>query len=171
MVEDVAETNVTRPGFSRLALATYAIAVGLIVIDQLAKGWFLGLGLLEGESLPVWGPLHFTLVWNKGFSFGLLNGAHEVFRWLLTGFSLAVSIALVLWARRSTRRVVAVGIGLVIAGAIGNAIDRIRYGAVVDFIDVQKIGFFPWIFNVADSAITIGVILLLLDSLRKEPAT
>jgi len=60
----------------------------------------------------------------------------------------------------------------VIGGAVGNAVDRARFGAVVDFIDVQRLGFFPWIFNIADSGITIGVILLLLDSLRKErPAT
>ena len=61
-------------------------------------------------------------------------------------------------------------LGLIIGGAIGNAIDRARFGAVVDFIDVQRIGFFPWVFNVADSAITIGVIALLLDSLRREHA-
>ena len=55
-------------------------------------------------------------------------------------------------------------------GAIGNAIDRIRFGAVVDFLDFQRLGFFPWVFNVADSAITIGVVFLLLDSTRKEAA-
>ena len=63
-----------------------------------------------------------------------------------------------------------VGLGLVIGGAIGNAIDRARFGAVVDFIDVTKLGFFPWVFNIADSAITIGVICLLLDSARKDPS-
>ena len=59
-------------------------------------------------------------------------------------------------------------LGLIIGGAIGNAIDRARFGAVVDFVDVQRLGFFPWIFNVADAGITIGVILLLVDSLRKD---
>ena len=57
---------------------------------------------------------------------------------------------------------------MVIGGAIGNVIDRIRFGAVVDFIDVSRLGFFPWIFNVADAAITVGIILLLLDMLRQE---
>ena len=64
----------------------------------------------------------------------------------------------------------AVGLAFVIGGAVGNAIDRARFGAVVDFIDVQRLGFFPWIFNIADSGITIGVILLLLDSLRPQRA-
>ena len=68
------------------------------------------------------------------------------------------------------RAVPALGLGLIIGGAIGNAIDRGRLGQVVDFIDVTRLGFFPWVFNVADSAITVGVILLLADSLFAKPA-
>ena len=74
------------------------------------------------------------------------------------------------WALKAERRLLAVAIGLVIGGAIGNVIDRIRFGYVVDFVDVSGIGFFPWVFNVADSAITIGVLLLILDSILSERA-
>ena len=83
-------------------------------------------------------------------------------------FSVVVAIVLSTWAARADRRLSAWGLGLIIGGAVGNAIDRARFGAVVDFIDVQQIGFFPWIFNIADSGITVGVILLLIDSLRRE---
>ena len=117
----------------------------------------------------VW-PLQFTRIWNEGVSFGLMQADHDVIRWGLVVFSCGVAILLAFWARSQTRLLPALGLGLVIGGAIGNAIDRARFGAVVDFIDVQRLGFFPWIFNIADSAITIGVILLLLDSLRPQRA-
>ena len=117
----------------------------------------------------VW-PLQFTRIWNEGVSFGLMQADHDVIRWGLVVFSCGVAILLAFWARSQTRLLPALGLGLVIGGAIGNAIDRAHFGAVVDFIDVQRLGFFPWIFNIADSAITIGVILLLLDSLRPQRA-
>jgi signal peptidase II len=72
------------------------------------------------------------------------------------------------WALKAERRLLITAIGLVMGGAIGNVIDRIRFGYVVDFLDFSGLGFFPWIFNVADSAITIGVVLLILDSLLSD---
>jgi signal peptidase II len=107
---------------------------------------------------------------NPGVSFGFLRANHDIARWGLVAFSLVVAVMIVFWARRSTRTLQALGYGLVAGGAVGNAIDRARLGFVVDFIDVQRLGFFPWVFNVADSAITVGVIALLLDSLRREHA-
>jgi signal peptidase II len=89
-------------------------------------------------------------------------------RWGFVAFSLVVAVLLAAWARRQARLLPAIGLGLIVGGAIGNAIDRARFGSVVDFIDVQQLGFFPWIFNVADSAITVGVVVLLLDSMRRE---
>jgi signal peptidase II len=109
------------------------------------------------------GPLHLTLVHNQGMSFGLLRGS-EWSRWLLSLFSAAVVVGLAVWARKAARPLMAAGLGLIIGGAFGNnLIDRIRFGYVVDFIDVSRL-YFPWVFNVADSAITVGVGLLLLDS-------
>jgi signal peptidase II len=156
--------RITRQGWM-----AYAIAAVVVVLDQLTKHWILAVVRLpERATLDVFWPLQFTRIWNEGVSFGMLQASHDVVRWGLVVFSLLVAGLLTVWARASARLLPAAGLGLVIGGAIGNAIDRARFGAVVDFIDVQRIGFFPWIFNVADSGITVGVILLLLDSLRRE---
>src|SRR5690606_16310794 len=132
------------------------------------KHWILFVYDLPSRvSESVAGPLRLTMVWNRGVSFGLFRADQDLTRWLLTGFSLVVAVILTIWARRADRRLLAVALGLVIGGAIGNAIDRARFGAVADFIDVSQL-YFPWVFNVADSGITVGVALLLLDSLRRE---
>ena len=154
-------SRVTRQGY-----AAYAIGAAVIVVDQITKSMVLGLP--ERASQPVLGPLQLTRIWNEGVSFGLLQAGQDLVRWGLVAFSVAVAVLLAYWARNQIRALAAVGLGLVMGGAVGNAIDRARFGAVVDFIDVQRIGFFPWIFNVADSGITVGEILLLLDSLRRE---
>lgn len=157
---------------SKLGLTAYLLALAMLVLDQITKHWVLFVYDLPSRvSEPVFGPLSLTMVWNRGVSFGLLRADQDLTRWLLVGFSLIVACVLAFWARKADRQFLAVGLGLVIGGAIGNAIDRARFGAVADFIDVQRLGFFPWVFNVADSAITVGVIFLLLDSLRKDPAT
>lgn len=152
--------NITRQGW-----ITYAIAAVTVALDQASKLWILhGLDLPSKLSVPLLGPLNLTMVWNRGMSFGLLSGHAEWGRWLLTGFSTLVVIALAVWARKATKPLLAVGLGLIIGGAIGNnLIDRIVYGAVADFIDVRAL-YFPWIFNVADAGISVGVAFLLLDS-------
>jgi signal peptidase II len=113
------------------------------------------------------GPLHLTMVWNKGVSFGLLRAEQDVTRWALAAFSIIVAMFLAVWVRKSTRKLTAVALGLVMGGAIGNVIDRIRFGAVADFLDFSRL-YFPWIFNIADAAITIGIVILLLDMLLQE---
>ena len=156
--------KVTRPGWT-----AYGLAVTVIVLDQFTKYWILSvLRLPEYASHEVVWPLQFTRIWNQGVSFGLLQAGQDLVRWGLVAFSIGVAGLLVAWARSQARLLPALGLGLVIGGALGNAIDRARFGAVVDFIDVQRLGFFPWIFNIADSGITVGVILLLLDSLRRD---
>lgn len=158
--------RVTRHGW-----AAYALAALVIVADQAVKTWILtGLKLQDMPTYAVGGPLHLTLVMNRGVSFGFLRADQDFARWGLVAFSLIVAVLIIYWARRGHRTLQAIGYGLIAGGAIGNAIDRARFGAVVDFIDVQRIGFFPWVFNIADSGITVGVICLLLDSLRREHA-
>ena len=154
-------SRVTRNGWT-----AYAIGVLVIVLDQLSKAWILQQP--ERLSQPLFGPLQLTRIWNGGVSFGLFQAGHDLVRWGFVLFSFVVAALLAGWAARQVKLLPAAGLGLVIGGAIGNAIDRARFGAVVDFVDVTAIGFFPWIFNVADSSITVGVILLLLDSLRRE---
>lgn len=156
--------------FTRLGGVAFGLAAGVIVIDQAVKAWVLnGLGLQSLGSVPFLGPIRLTMVWNQGVSFGLLRADHDLARWALTGFSLVVALVLAWWARNATRPLMGWGLGLVMGGAIGNAIDRFRFGAVVDFVDVTQL-MFPWVFNVADSAICVGVACLLLDSIRKDPA-
>lgn len=155
----------------RTALAAYGFALLIIVIDQLTKAWVLNtLGLrFEGQSVPVLDPVfNITLVHNEGVSFGLFGDGSA--RWMLSVFSVVVSGVLAWWALRAQRRLLVSAIGLIMGGAIGNVIDRIRFGWVVDFLDFSGTGFFPWVFNVADSAITVGVILLILDSVLSERA-
>ncbi len=155
---------------SRNALLAYGLAILILIVDQLTKAWILdGLSLREVGQVFVWPPLlNFSYVENTGVSFGLFGGGGA--RWVLAVFSILVAGILAWWALKAERRLLAIAIGLVIGGAVGNVIDRIRFGYVVDFVDVSGIGFFPWVFNVADSAITIGVGLLILDSILSERA-
>ena len=155
---------------TRLAVTAYVFALLIIVLDQLTKAWIIsGLSLQEVGRIPILPPiLNFSWVENTGVSFGLFGGGAG--RWILSIFSVVVAGLLAWWATRANRRLLVAAIGLVMGGALGNVIDRVRFGYVVDFIDFSGTGVFPWVFNVADSAITIGVVFLLLDSLRKESA-
>ena len=153
---------------SRYGFQAYILALAVLALDQAVKYWILhGLDLPRLGAVELFGPLRLTMVWNRGVSFGLFHADRDLMRWALSAFSLIVAVILIVWARRAERAVVGAGLGLIIGGAVGNAIDRMRFGAVADFIDASRI-YFPWVFNVADSAITIGVALLLLDSLRRD---
>lgn len=166
----------------RIAYAAYGFAILVVVIDQLTKAWVLsGLDMLDAggamldrelwgyRSIAVLGDVfRITFVANDGVSFGLFGGGAG--RWVLSVFSIAVAGFLGWWALKADRRLLITAIGLVIGGAVGNVIDRIRFGFVVDFLDFSGTGVFPWVFNVADSAITVGVILLILDSLLSDRA-
>jgi signal peptidase II len=146
----------------------YMIAVGILMADQGSKRYVIeAMQLPAVGSVPLFGPVNFTMVWNRGVSFGLFQAEADIMRWVLAAFSAIVAVLLIWWARKQTRLLPLTAIGLIIGGAIGNLIDRIKYGAVADFVDLSQV-FFPWVFNLADSAITIGVILLLVDSVRAE---
>ncbi|MDB5472425.1 MAG: lspA [Caulobacter sp.] len=147
----------------------YSLALAVLVGDQLSKMWFLGQGLAEGQSQPVFGPFSLTMVWNRGVSFGLFRADQEWIRWALTIFSLGVAITIAFWARKVQRPLLGWAFGLIMGGAIGNMIDRLRFGAVADFLDFHGL-MFPWVFNVADSAISIGVVLLLIDTFLADRA-
>jgi signal peptidase II len=150
---------VTRP-----AAFAYGLAVAVVAADQAVKAWVLGgAGLTLGAPAPIWGPLRLTLVENQGVSFGLFQSDAPWTRWALAGFSLIVAVALGIWVRRVQKPFTALALGLIIGGAVGNLVDRVRHGVVIDFVDVTAL-YFPWVFNVADSAITIGILLLLAES-------
>jgi signal peptidase II len=143
------------------------LSVAVIALDQATK--FLVLRLLElyqrVEILPV---LNFTRLHNTGAAFSLLAGADGWQRWFFIGLAGVVSTILIIWIFRLPRgdKLLSMALALILGGAIGNVIDRIVYGHVIDFIQVHwQDAYFP-AFNVADSAITIGAGLLILDALR-----
>ena len=153
------------PAVTRWGMVAYAVAAAVVVLDQLSKWWVLNaIHLADHSPTRVLPFFQLTMVWNPGVSFGLLRADTGIGRWLLVIFALAIVIALGLWARRATRPLAGVALGLILGGALGNnLIDRVRFGAVADFLDFHAL-YFPWVFNIADSGITIGVALLLLDS-------
>jgi signal peptidase II len=143
-----------------------------VILDQLSKWWVLAsLHLDERGHIPVLPFFSLTMVMNQGVSYGLLWATSSLQRYLLVGAATIVVVILAYWVRRTDRPLFATAIGLVIGGAIGNnLIDRVRIGQVIDFLDFAAVGF-PWVFNVADSAISIGVVLLLIDSfMGSKPA-
>ena len=158
--------TLTRP--TPFALLAYGVALTAIVLDQLTKLWVLTrLDMQLGQTIEVSPIFDLTYTLNTGVSFGLLSGGEA--RWLLSIFSVGVAVALGWWVRNAPRRLFSVAIGLIMGGALGNVIDRIRVGAVVDFLDFSGL-MFPYIFNIADAAISVGVALLVLDSFLHERA-
>ncbi len=142
------------------------VALATLVLDQASK-----LYLLFGYDLPVREPvalapfLELIVVWNRGISYGLFQQDTDLGRWALLAVSILAAIGLSLWMARATSRLLAASLGLVVGGAIGNAIDRLAYGAVFDFVHFH-IGSFSWyVFNIADAAIVAGVIGLVYDAL------
>jgi signal peptidase II len=137
-----------------------------LVVDQASK-----LGLYFGTDLVLTQPwrlapfVDFVVVWNRGVSYGLFQQEGGLGRWFLVILSLVAALGLGIWMRRAGSRLLAVALGLIVGGALGNAVDRVAYGAVFDFVHLHA-GRWSWyVFNVADAAIVAGVIGLILDSL------
>ena len=143
------------------------LAAITVVLDQFTKA--LVLAFLEPYQAVEWAPfLSCVLVFNTGISFGLFAGETALLRWVLIGLALAVSVLLTSWLYKEKRPRVASALGLILGGAIGNVVDRIFRHAVVDFLDLH-IGGWHWpAFNLADSAITVGVVLYVFTSLRDQ---
>lgn len=120
-----------------------------------------------GFDVDMFWVMDLALVCNFGISWGLLQGDSSVKRWALTAFAFAMCAFMLVLFRQSRDNLTRFSLGLVMGGAIGNGIDRLLFGAVTDFIDFGDIGF-HWVFNIADSAITVGVIGLILSSFRMD---
>jgi signal peptidase II len=115
--------------------------------------------------IPVTSFFNLVLTWNNGISFGLFNNGSNLNALILSLLAIVIVIFLIMWLRKSETKRVAIGLGLIIGGAIGNIIDRGLHGAVVDFLDFH-INSYHWpAFNIADSCITIGAMILVFDSL------
>ena len=148
----------------RLLAATAIIA---FLVDQATKFLVIeGLGLMERGTIDVAPPfLRFVMAWNQGINFGVLASGSDAARWTLIALSIFISGVVLWWARDKTGRPFLIGAGLVVGGALGNVVDRIRFGAVADFLNMSCCGINnPYVFNVADIAIFAGAGLLILMS-------
>lgn len=142
------------------------VAVATALIDQAHKLWMLNVYDIKAKAPVTLTPFFdLVLVWNRGISYGLFPQDSAFGRWGLTVFAFAASLAFVIWLARLTTPLSAVSIGLIIGGAIGNAIDRVAYGAVADFFSLHVFGLQWYVFNIADAAIVAGVVGLLYESL------
>ena len=143
----------------------YAIAAVALLLDQLTKYWVTAVLDLPSRSVVAVLPF-FDLMWvgNPGVSMSLLRAQNDVQKWLLVAATLAIAAGVAWWIARERNRVDVAALGLILGGALGNIVDRARFGYVVDFIDLFWRDHHFYIFNVADAAISCGVAVLLLRS-------
>jgi len=137
----------------------------VIAIDQLSKWLILTEIMNPPRVIEITGFLNLVLVSNKGVSFGLFSSDAVWAQPALASFAALVSILLVFWMRQAQHCFSAIFLGLVVGGALGNAIDRLLHEAVVDFLDFHVAGYHWPVFNIADSAITVGVIFIIAEGL------
>ncbi len=143
------------------------IAAAVLILDQVSKLAILDL-MQPPRTIEVLPVFNIVLAFNRGVSFSMFAG-HDDAPLLLSGVAVVLVAALLWWLRSAEHALTRVAIGLVVGGAVGNLIDRLRYGAVVDFLDVHWGGWHWPAFNVADSAITVGALLLMCDALFSRP--
>jgi len=150
----------------RRLLPWYALAALVVLLDQISKFWVAS-AFRYGEALEVSGFFNLVLVYNKGAAFSFLASADGWQRGFFISVGLVAAVVIgVLLARHAGERLFCLALALVLGGAIGNVIDRIAFGHVVDFLDFHAAGWHWPAFNLADSAITAGAALLVIDSFR-----
>jgi signal peptidase II len=150
----------------------FAAALVVFALDQLAKWIVTGpLQLSEVGQIYLLPIFNLTYTENNGISLGLLNATTEIGRWMLVALTSAIAIGVAVWIGRERNRIDQIALGMVLGGALGNILDRVRHGYVVDFADLHFGTFRPFlVFNVGDAAISIAVVILLLRAFltRKE---
>jgi signal peptidase II len=144
-----------------------AAAVTVVALDQLTKWWVVDVIMQPPRQIEITPFLNLVMAWNRGVSFGLLRGDSPWHAYVLIAVAAVIALALSVWLARTTSRLVALALGLIVGGAVGNIIDRLRFGAVADFIDVHAAGLHWPAFNVADSAITVGATILVVEALLR----
>ena len=152
----------------------FLVAGVTFVADQLVKWWVVGpMGLtVEGDQRVVLPFFNFTRTHNLGISLGLFRADSDAARWAIVGVTAAIALAMLVWILREPRHGDRIALGMVLGGAVGNILDRIRLGYVVDFADLHFGSYRPFlVFNIADAAISIGVVILLIRAFwtRAEP--
>ena len=150
----------------------FIVAALVFALDQLAKWVVTGpLALREVGEIVLLPFFQFTYTENNGISLGLLNATNPVGRWMLVALTGAIALGVAYWIGKERNRFDQAALGMVLGGALGNILDRVRFGYVVDFADLHFGDFRPFlVFNVGDAAISIGVVILLLRAFltRKE---
>ena len=148
----------------RKSTVGYLVALVVFLLEQLTKWLVLGpLDLRTVRQIEILPIFRLTYTENPGISLGLLQATSDVMRWILVFATSLVAVGVAYWIRREKQRGDQIALGMVLGGAIGNILDRVRHGYVVDFADLHFGEFRPFfIFNVADAAISIGVVILLL---------
>ncbi|RAP36420.1 MULTISPECIES: signal peptidase II [Legionella] len=147
----------------------FIISILVIALDQISKYW-ASTHLVAYQPEPLIPMVNFTLAYNTGAAFSFLSGTGSWHRWFFAGFSIVMSIALIIWLVRLPNKAIlqSLAVSLILGGAIGNLYDRALLGHVIDFIDVYYQNYHWPVFNLADSAICLGAFFLLLD-LCKSP--
>jgi signal peptidase II len=142
------------------------LALLIIILDQISKWVVLNHLMVPPQTLPITSFFNIVLTWNRGVSFGLLSSSNPYGPWLLAAIAFGFIAVIILWIWQAETKAMALAFGSVLGGAAGNLSDRLRFGAVTDFIDFHAFGY-PWAtFNIADTAIVIGVALILLEYLK-----
>ena len=142
----------------------YGFALLIFVVDQISKWFVIGpLNLEAVQNIELLPFFDFTWVENRGISLGIAQVQNETHRWILVAVTAAIAVGVAWWIRKEEARGDQLALAMVLGGALGNIVDRTRYGFVVDFLDLHFGTFRPfYVFNVADAAISIGVVILLL---------
>ncbi len=140
-------------------------------LDQGTKWWILEVVMQPPRVIPLTAFFNLVLGWNRGVSFGLFNSDSALNLWLLPFVALAIVVALLIWLSRVDGLLLGYAIGMVIGGAIGNVVDRLfrDQRAVADFLDLHLAGYHWPAFNLADTGITVGAAILIIDSLFMKP--
>ncbi len=149
----------------------YALAALVSGLDQASKWWIMTVVRLEEQlTIPLLPVLSLTWVENRGVSMGLLTADSAIARWLLVALTATIAMVVALWIRREKQGHEQLALALVLGGALGNIVDRVRLGYVVDFVHLHIGRWSFYVFNVADAAISVGVVVLLASALFERPA-
>lgn len=147
--------------------AGVGLAITVCLLDQLSKWVVLNHIMVPPHSRPVTSFLNIVLAWNRGISFGLLSSNRPYSPWIFATVAFVFSGVLLLWIWRAETKTMALAFGAVLGGAIGNLADRLRFGAVTDFLDFHAYGYHWYTFNIADAAIVGGVAFILLEYMKE----
>lgn len=145
------------------SLMGMGLAAIVLILDQVSKWIVLNHFMVPPQTLSVTSFFNIILAWNRGISFGLLSNNNPYSVWALAAIAFVFAAVLTLWIWRAETKVMALAFGMILGGAVGNLSDRLRFGAVTDFLDFHAYGYHWYTFNIADAAIVAGVALILLE--------